>query len=104
MRPQACSGPIPAVSMTCVTLFLLYPDSDGGRRGQSCIFFESVLAKKMRTDPAPVTDPSLFAQVFNLPSLPISIACKRIRMAKGNNQKQSTDSGLNFEAQLWAAA
>src|SRR6266849_5227956 len=27
------------------------------RRGQSCIFFESVLAKKVRTDPAPaVTD------------------------------------------------
>ena len=25
--------------------------SDGGRRGQSCIFFESVLAKKVRTDP-----------------------------------------------------
>src|SRR6266404_5012292 len=25
-------------------------------------------------------------------------------MAKGNNQKQSSDSGLNFEAQLWAAA
>ena len=27
-------------------------------------------------------------------------------MAKGNNQKKSTtnDSGLNFEAQLWAAA
>src|SRR6266704_1234697 len=25
-------------------------------------------------------------------------------MAKGNNQKRSTDSGLNFEAQLWAAA
>src|SRR3954465_5812304 len=27
-----------------------------------------------------------------------------IRMAKGSNQKQSNDSGLNFEAQLWAAA
>src|SRR5881398_2510532 len=25
-------------------------------------------------------------------------------MAKGNHQKQSNDSGLNFEAQLWAAA
>jgi hypothetical protein len=25
-------------------------------------------------------------------------------MAKGNNQKKSNDSGLNFEAQLWAAA
>src|SRR3954468_119870 len=25
-------------------------------------------------------------------------------MAKGNNQKQPNDSGLNFEAQLWAAA
>jgi len=29
----------------------LYPVSDGGRRDQSCIFFESVLAKKVRTDP-----------------------------------------------------
>ena len=38
----------------------LYPVSDGARRGQSCIFFESVLAKKVRTDPAPaVTDPLL---------------------------------------------
>ena len=36
----------------------MYPVSDGGRRGQSCIFFESVLAKKVRTDPdAAVTDP-----------------------------------------------
>jgi len=26
------------------------------------------------------------------------------RMAKGNNQKPTNDSGLNFEAQLWAAA
>src|SRR5712691_4500853 len=35
-----------------------YPVSEGGRRGQSCTFFESVLAKKVRTDPAPaVTDP-----------------------------------------------
>ena len=34
-----------------------YPVSDGGRRGQSCIFFEPVLAKKVG-DPAPaVTDP-----------------------------------------------
>src|SRR6266478_1772649 len=29
------------------------PSEDGGRRGQYCIFFESVLAKKVRTDPAP---------------------------------------------------
>src|SRR6266403_3152326 len=29
-----------------------YPVSAGGRRGQSCIVFESVLAKKVRTDPA----------------------------------------------------
>jgi len=29
----------------------LYPVSDGGRRGQHCIFFESVLAKKVKTDP-----------------------------------------------------
>jgi hypothetical protein len=25
-------------------------------------------------------------------------------MAKGNNKKTANDSGLNFEAQLWAAA
>ncbi len=30
---------------------LKYPVSDGGRWGQYCIFFESVLAKKVRTDP-----------------------------------------------------
>ena len=28
-----------------------YRFSDGGRRGQASIFFESVLAKKVRTDP-----------------------------------------------------
>src|SRR6266850_1517278 len=27
--------------------------SDAGRRGQSCTFFECLLAKKVRTDPAP---------------------------------------------------
>src|SRR5260370_60547 len=32
---------------------------DSRRRGQSCIFFESVLAKKVRTDPAPGLTDSL---------------------------------------------
>src|SRR5229473_2439397 len=40
----------------CEKMSLLgYPVSDGGRRGQSCIFFESVLAKKLRTNPAPAS-------------------------------------------------
>src|SRR5712691_5918983 len=53
----------------------LNPVSDGERRGQSCIFFESVLAKKVRADPnAAVTNHYLrskkllnFAQHFDEP-------------------------------------
>src|SRR5437867_11884758 len=32
-------------------IVITYLVGDGERRGQSCIFFESVLAKKVRTDP-----------------------------------------------------
>src|SRR5260221_12947097 len=41
---------------SCIKAFkshMQYPVSDGGRGGQSCIFFEFVLAKKVRTDPPP---------------------------------------------------
>ena len=49
-------------------MICLHPVSNGGRRGQYCIFFESVLAKKVRTDPATtVIDPSHLFLIFLTP-------------------------------------
>src|SRR5205814_6784576 len=39
------------------------PSVRAGRRGQSCTFFESVLAKKVRTDPAPAVTAHYFRQI-----------------------------------------
>src|SRR6266571_3224678 len=45
-------------SLATLNFVTVHSVSDGRRWGQYCIFFESVLAKKVRTDPAPaVIDP-----------------------------------------------
>src|SRR5205823_13487800 len=85
-----------AAQVSRLILTMKYSVSDSGRRGQSCIFFESVLAKKVRTDPDATPSLTHYGKTLAL----ILALLPSLALASENKTPPAKDRINFYQAQL----